>query len=809
MMEKTQNRGEFARLVRGKLVSRGIPLEHATLDDWHAATVLALHEVLEARRSAFLLEQKERRAKRVAYLCMEFLLGRLLPAHLEAVGVCEELGEELARYGYTLEALYKLEVDMGLGNGGLGRLAACFFDSLSALSYPAIGFSLCYEEGLFRQKILDGAQIELADDWIVKGGIHLIPRPEKSVTVRFGGQIEERYHDGRLDIIHTEYDEVRAVPYDILIPGNDGRTVNTLRLFRARDVGHHPDAAESQAGYMKAMCAKSEAEELTRLLYPPDNHEEGKLLRLCQQYFLVSAALSNLISEHFEGGESLATLPDRLAIHLNDTHPALAIPELLRLLLDVHSYSWEDAWSVVQAIFSYTNHTVMPEALECWRVDLFRMKLPRIFSIVSEINRRYTEALFSTYVGDFERISRMAIVAYGQLRMANLSVVGSHTVNGVSRLHSEILKKSVFSDFYAYTKEKFTGVTNGIAHRRWLLLANKGLSALLDEVIGDAYRTDPERLFDLLSYRGDTALLHRLMAIKRENKEGFSRFLSGRGARALDPDAVFDVQIKRLHEYKRQLLNVLRILSLWQELRENPNLAVRPTVFLFGAKAAAGYYMAKELIRLIVALSEELSRDPAVRDMIRVEFCEEYNVTMAEALIPAADISEQISLAGKEASGTGCMKLMMNGALTVGTMDGANVEIAEAVGEENIYIFGLGEGEVLDLWQRGYDARAYYRASAALHAAVDRLYFPIAGRDFSHVADYLISPASGVADPYMCLADFESYRAASARAFADYASPELFAEKSLVNIACSGYFSSDRSIREYAERIWHIKRIKA
>ncbi len=808
-MKNRLSEGEFTRLVRAKLATRGISPDTASLDDWYAATVFALREILEERRTAFSEEIRKKRKKRVAYLCMEFLVGRTLPSHLASLGVRGELAEELVRYGHTIGALLALEKDPGLGNGGLGRLAACFFDSLSALSYPAIGYSLCYEEGLFRQKIIDGAQIELPDDWIVRGGIHLIPRPERSVAVRFGGRVEEHFHDGRLDIIHTEYDEVRAVPYDLLIPGNDGKTVNTLRLFRARDVAHRPDGSESQAGYVKAMCAKSEAEELTRLLYPPDNHEEGKLLRLCQQYFLVAAAIGNLIAEHFEAGESLSTLPDRLAIHLNDTHPALAIPELMRVLLDVHSYTWEGAWDTVQRLFSYTNHTVMPEALECWRIDLFRMKLPRIFSIVSEINRRYTEALFRAYVGDFERISRMAVTAYGQVRMANLSVVASHSVNGVSRLHSDILKRSVFSDFYAYTPEKFTGITNGIAHRRWLLLANKRLASLLDEVIGKGYREDIRELEGLLSYRGDTALLDRLMAVKRENKERFSRFLSARGVRPLDPDAVFDVQIKRMHEYKRQLLNVLRILSLWQTVREGRGAALRPTVFLFGAKAASGYYMAKEVLRLIVALSEELSRDPAARDIIRLEFCEEYNVTMAEHLIPASDISEQISLAGKEASGTGCMKLMMSGALTVGTMDGANVEIAEAVGEENIYIFGLREGEVLDLWQRGYDARAYYRASDVLRAAVDRLYFPIAGRDFSHIADYLIAPASGVADPYMCLADFESYRAASARALSDYADARLFAEKSLVNIAKSGYFSSDRSIREYAERIWHIGSLKA
>ena len=798
----------FAGAMRAKLQMRGVAApEEATAGQWYAATALAARELLDLGQRDFAVRTEAVRGKRVAYLCMEFLLGRLLVSTLEALGVREEAEEELSRFGFSLSDLYELERDPGLGNGGLGRLAACFLDSLSELSYPAIGYSLCYEAGLFRQRIVDGEQVELPDDWIPEGGAWLIPRPEKSVTVRFGGLVEEEFRDGCLHITHTEYDEVRAVPYDVLIPGANGDAVNVLRLWRARDAGHRPDGSESQAGYVKALRAHSAAEELTRQLYPPDHHEEGKLLRLCQQYFLVSASLQNIIAEHFAAGESLSTLPERMAIHLNDTHPALAVPELMRILMDQYSHSWDAAFGMVTALFSYTNHTVMPEALECWRVDLFRVKLPRIFSIVEEINRRMTAALFDVYPGDWDRISRMAVIAYGQVRMANLSVIASHTVNGVSRLHSEILKTSVFSDFYQYSPGKFTNVTNGITHRRWLLQANRPLSALLDESIGDGYRADPSRLRELLAYREDEALLERLLAVKRENKERFSRFLSARGARPIDPDAVFDVQIKRLHEYKRQLLNVLKIMSLWQELRDAPSDGRRPIVFLFGAKAAPGYYMAKELIRLIVALGEELARDPCVRDLLRVEFCEDYNVSMAEVLVPAADISEQISLAGKEASGTGCMKLMMNGAPTLGTRDGANVEIAEAVGEENVYMFGLGNREVEELWSAGYDARLYYRTSPRLRVAVDRLYSSIGGKDFSHIGDYLIAGLSAVADPYMCLADFESYRVAFDRAVLDYEDPIGRARRSLANIAGAGYFSSDRSIRQYAEEIWHLGRI--
>ncbi len=798
---------DFGKLLRAKLAVRGIvSLEEASAREWYQATVLSLREILEERYRAFRASTVAEGKKQVAYLCMEFLIGRSLVSYLDALSLREELSEELSRFGYTVEDIAANERDPGLGNGGLGRLAACFLDSLSAQGYSAIGYSLCYEAGLFRQKLVDGAQVELPDDWIPEGGAFLVPRPEESVTVRFGGIIEESWENGGLHIVHKEYDLVRAVPYDIFVAGNGGNTVNVLRLFRARDVAPKPDGSESQAGYVKALLSHSAAEALTKNLYPPDETEEGKLLRLCQQYFLVSASVQNIIAGHFAEGEGLESLPLRVAVHINDTHPALAIPEWMRILMDVYSYSWEDAFRMVRAMVTYTNHTVLPEALETWRLDLFRVRLPRIYSIVEEMNRRFTAELWEAHKGDWDRISRMAIIAYGQVRMANLSVVGSSVVNGVSKLHTAILKRTVFADFYQEYPERFTGVTNGISHRRWLLMSNRRLCGLLDEVIGKEYRKEPEALAALYERRGDTALLDRLLTIKRKNKEDFSDFLKARGIRPLDTSAVFDVQIKRMHEYKRQLLNLLKILSLWQEMREEPHSERRPILFLFGAKAAPGYYMAKELIRLIVATGRELAKDPCVRDVLRLEFCEEYNVTMAESLIPAADFSEQISLAGKEASGTGCMKLMMNGALTVGTHDGANVEICEAVGEENIYMFGLKDNEVEALWRQGYDARSYYRASTRLRAAVDRLYYPMDGQDFSHIADYLIAGASAISDPYMCLADFESYRTVYDTALVEYEKKHVFAEKSLINIARSGRFSADRSIREYAERIWHLGR---
>ncbi len=799
-MSELTTKKSLREAVIAKLAASGIASpESAMRKDWYRALVDALRETLREGERAFSEKRSREGRKRVAYLCMEFLLGRSLKKNLETLGLLSEAEELLSSYGHTFREIYDLESDPGLGNGGLGRLAACFLDSLSALTYPAIGYSLLYETGLFRQKIVEGAQVELPDEWIPTGGAWLIPRPDLAVGVRFGGRIEESFENGRLHITHTEYDEVRAIPYDILIPGDGGHAVNVLRLFRARDSVPPPDGSESQSEYLRVMRERSAAEELTRQLYPPDNHEEGKLLRLSQQYFLVSAALQNLIAEHFSEGCTLAELPDRLALHLNDTHPAVAVPELMRLLLDVYSYSWEDAWQTVQRTVSYTNHTVLPEALECWRAEYFRVKLPRLYAILLEIDRRHTEELWLRYPGDWDRISRMSIIAYGQVRMANLSVVAAHTVNGVSRLHGEILRETVFADFYRAAPDKFTSVTNGVAHRRWLIGANPALAALLDEVIGRDYRECPDRLASLLAYREDDTILDRLTAIKRENKCRFSAFLAERSVRPLDCESVFDVQIKRLHEYKRQLLNVLKILSLMND----PRSLTRPVTFIFGAKAAPGYYMAKEILRLVVALGEELEASP-LRDVLRVVFLEDYNVSSAEVLIPASELSEQISLAGKEASGTGCMKLMMNGALTLGTRDGANVEILEAVGDGNMYVFGLDSREVEGLWRMGYEARAYYRASSRLAAAVDRLYHKIGGRDFSHIGEYLIGGTHGVPDPYMCLADFESYRIAFDRALSDFCDERKTAERSLINIARSGRFSADNSIREYAGRIWHI-----
>jgi len=795
---------ELKERIEAKLITRGITdPESATEEQLYQATVYALKDIMLEYRDDFKKRTKAVSGKKICYLCMEFLVGRALKNDAINLGIYDELCEILKDYGSSFEKIYACEVDPGLGNGGLGRLAACFMDSLSAGDYAANGYSLLYENGLFKQKIIDGEQVELSDEWLTSGGVWLVPRTDKILSVRFGGRIEEKWENGELRITNYDYDEVKAVPYDLLIPGTTTNAVNTIRLWRARRAFSAPTSYTSQSDYIRGRNDTGYAESITKQLYPPDNYDEGKLLRLTQQYFLVSASLQSIFNDYLAEHGSLAGFADNVSIHINDTHPALCIPELMRILMDTYSYSWEDAWAIVVKVVSYTNHTVLPEALECWRVDLFSMKLPRIYTIVSEINRRFTADLWNLYPGDWDRISRMSIVAYNQVRMANLSIVGSHTVNGVSKLHSDILKKTIFHDFYKMTPWKFTNVTNGVAHRRWLNNANPALASLLDELIGPDFREDGRALIGLEKYKDDKSVLQRISEIKHHNKETFAYHAYAKTGKRIDTSSIFDVQIKRMHEYKRQLLNVLKIMSLYNEILDNPNADIPPQTFIFGCKAAPGYVMAKKIIKLIWFLAEELEKNPHTKDRLKIVFMEEYNVSLAEILIPSADISEQISLAGKEASGTGCMKLMMNGAITMGTLDGANVEIHEACGKDNIYIFGLNTSEVDELWKSGYVARDYYMRSEKLRRVIDRFYSPIGGQDFSHIADYLTNSGYGIADPFMCLADFDSYTGVYKNAMADYGNQEKWSRMSLMNTATSGIFASDNSIEKYAREIWH------
>lgn len=778
--------------------------EEATKEQIYKATVLSVRDILAQKSKAFGSEVKKKQLKRVYYLCMEFLVGRSLKNDLCNLGLADDYRAALKTLGFSLDDIYEQEADPGLGNGGLGRLAACFMDSLSSMDYPARGFSICYEYGLFKQRIVDGEQLELPDIWLPSGETWLVPRQDKTVHVRFGGRVEEVWNKNHLEIHHVDYDEVEAVPYDMFISGADSRAVSVLRLWRARDSRNFDMEAFSQGQYVKAVEENTLAEAISKVLYPADNHTEGKLLRLSQQYFLVCASLQNIINNHLEVYHTLDNLPDKVAIHINDTHPALTIPELMRVLMDNFNYSWEKAWDITVRTVSYTNHTVLPEALECWSEDLFKVKLPRIYSIICEINRRFCADVWNLAPGNWDKAERMAIMSHGQIRMANLSVVGSHMTNGVSKLHSDILKNNVFRDFFFMYPDRFTNVTNGIAHRRWLCNSNPLLCDLIEELIGTGYRKAPEELENLMKYTDDKTVLTRLDEIKSANKRDFSDYMRRTANVVIDPDSVFDVQVKRLHEYKRQLMNALHIISLYIRLKEDPSFDMRPRTFIFGAKAAPGYYLAKDIIRLICYVAAQIDKDPAVNKKLRVVFLENYNVTLAEHLMPASEVSEQISLAGKEASGTGNMKFMINGALTIGTLDGANVEIAERVGNDNIFIFGHTAEEVDELWKKGYASSYYYNRSDILKRTVDSLQNGFNGRSFSDIANYLLY-SNRVSDPFMCLADFDFYADAHRKMREAYEDRERWNRMALVNIAKAGYFSSDRSIKEYADNIWHIK----
>ncbi len=781
--------------------------ETASDEQMYKATVMTVRDLLMKKNASFEKKIIKAGAKKVYYMCMEFLIGPSLKSNLCNLGIYDSFKEALSGMGFSLKSLIKSEVDPGLGNGGLGRLAACYMSSLSSQDYPAVGHCLCYEYGFFRQKIVECEQAELPEIWLPSGEAWLVPRTDCAVTVKFGGSIKEEWREGGMYIKYDGAEEVEAVPYDMLISGSGGEAVNTLRLWRARDFKSFDMKAFSQGRYLKALEERTNAELISKVLYPSDDHDAGKLLRLTQQYFLVSAALQSIMHDHLEQHGTADNLPEYAAIHINDTHPAMCVAELMRILLDECNYSWDKAWDITKATVSYTNHTVMPEALETWRQDLFSIRLPRIYSIICEINRRFCERLWNEYTHDVDKINRMSVIGGGVVRMANLSVIGSHTVNGVSALHSDILKKTVFSDFYGYEPEKFTNVTNGIDHRRWLLYSNPGLVSLLDECIGTGYKKHPEKLSEFSKFRDDASVLERLGQIKRENKERLVKYAASEKGAALNPDMLFDVHIKRMHEYKRQLLNVLRIISIYNALLEDPGLDITPQCFIFSAKAAPGYYHAKQLIKLINRLGADIAKRPELKDKLSVAFLENYCVSLAEKLIPAAEISEQISLAGKEASGTGNMKLMMNGAVTIGTLDGANIEMREQLHNESFYVFGLETHEVDALWASGYSSASYYNGSETLQGIIKTLNKGFDGVSFADFSQYLIY-GGGVPDPYMCIADFASYNDVHNKMVRDYSDKKLWAQMSLDNIAASGFFSSDRSVREYADNIWGIKPLK-
>ena len=787
----------------------GISLKEASANQFYKCVCIAVRDILTERRHEFKQQMRKQQSKQVYYMSMEFLLGRSLKNHLFNTDLTKPVTEIAKEYGWDMEDdIYAQEPDAGLGNGGLGRLAAAYMESLTNLGYAASGFSIKYDYGIFKQKIADGWQLELPDEWLDDGAVWLAPRKEDTFQVRFGGRINQRWENGRLYIDYIDSDIVEATPYDMNISGYNVDAVNKLRLWTAKAPVDFDMQLFAQGEYVKSLENKALAESITKVLYPADHHTEGKMLRLKQQYFFVSASIQSIFKTHLRDYGTLDSLPDKVAIHINDTHPTLCIPELMRLLLDEYGYSWDKAWDIVTRTISYTNHTVMAEALEKWPENLFKQLLPRIYQIIGEINQRFCNKLWEFYPNDWNKVAYNAILSHNQIKMANLCLAASHTVNGVSELHSEILKNDVFNDYYKMNPGVFTNVTNGITYRRWLCQANPRLSSFIAELIGDSFLKDADELKKLEQFKGKRDVLDKWLEIKRANKVDFSNFVKETTGVSIDPDSIFDVQVKRLHEYKRQLLNALHILDLYYTIKRNPSIQMNPRTFIFGAKAASSYYMAKQIIRLIYSLGTLINNDPEVNDKIKVIFLENYRVTLAEKIMPASDVSEQISIAGKEASGTGNMKFMINGAVTIGTMDGANIEIHERVGDENIFIFGLLASEIEELCRNGYEPTRYYNNNARIKAVIDGLRHGIAGVNFGEIADSLTVGGGGNADHYKVLADFQSYCDAHDRLDKAYGDKERWARMSLMNTANAGFFSSDRSVKEYATRIWNLKPVK-
>ena len=800
---------EVLKLIEDKL-SRyfAVSAAKATKEQMYKALALVTRDVMLRKKQEFNKRVNKKKAKRVYYLCMEFLVGRILKNGLYNLGLENAIRQALQSHKFNLDELYEMEKDPGLGNGGLGRLAACFMDSLAAQDYPAMGFSIRYDYGLFKQRIVENQQVELPDNWLDTGEVYLMPRSDKSFLVHLGGWVDQMFENGKIKFYHNDATTIEASAHDLMIPGYESDGVSTLRLWRATAAGDFNMKSFSQGDYMAAMHAKTNAEIISKVLYPSDDHDSGKQLRLSQQYFLVSASLQNIISDHLRNNANLDNFSSLAAIHINDTHPALAIPELMRILMDEYDYGWDAAWKTATECMAYTNHTVLVEALETWSEGLVSSLLPRIHMILKEIDRRFTIDADKKTGGDWGSIEHMRVLGHGQVRMANLCVIGSHSVNGVAALHSEIIKETIFSDFYRLSPEKFKNVTNGIAYRRWLCQSNPELTEFLKELIGDKFMRDAAELTALHKFADDKSVQNKLAAIKANNKKSFAAYMKSTMDIAINPESRFDTQVKRLHEYKRQLLNCLHIIHQYLILKDEPNKPVTPQTFIFGAKAAGGYYHAKRVIQLINCLRAEILKTPSIAKKLNVVFVENYNVSKAERIFPASEVSQQISLAGKEASGTGNMKFMINGALTLGTMDGANVEIAEAVGKDNIFTFGMSSDEVVALWKRGYHAGTYFSQNESIARIIDALKDGFAGESFMDIANYLVLGSATIADPYMCLADFDDYLRAADELDKAYQDKSKWNKMALANIAEAGRFSSDRSIRDYANGIWNLKQVK-
>lgn len=808
---KKKKDAKFAEELENYLENRyHTDFEHAQAEDlYKAVSAIVNQRLLEKRwdfnKKARNAEKQSDDKKKIYYISMEFLMGQSLKNNLYNLGLTETVEDILSKKKMPLEKLFDQEPDAGLGNGGLGRLSACYLDALASSGYDATGFCICYEYGLFKQKLVDGWQAEMPDNWLPGGHVWLNAHEDETYKVHFYGNYREYWTDEGLKCETTDEDIVDAVPYDMYVSGADSDAVAKLRLWKAEALEGFDMDSFNNGDFTRAAQRNNMAELISKVLYPADNIEEGKELRLKQQYFMVSASCQNIVRDHVRRYGTLDNFHRKNAIHINDTHPALCVPELMRIFLDEYGCDWDYAWYRVKNSLSYTNHTVLAEALEKWNQQLVRSMMPRIYALIQEIDRRFRGDMEVLFPGDEGKINYMAPLGDGQVRMANLSIVGSHSINGVSGLHSEILKDELFHDFYLAYPKMFHNVTNGIAYRRWLCQSNPKLAELIDDCIGADYRHRPEKLADFVRFRDDESVIARLDSIKRENKVRLSNRIKAAGEMAPDPDSVFIVQAKRLHEYKRQLLNALRIIARFNQLKENPDMDMIPETYLFAAKTAPNYYIAKTVIQLIWCIGKEIERDPKISKKLRVLFLENYSVSMAETLMPATDISEQISLAGKEASGTGNMKMMINGAVTIGTMDGANVEMYEAVGKDNIYIFGQNAEEVAKHLEEGYDSRRFAEGSRQLKGVLDSLKAGFNGKSFSGTYDYLMNPTYSIADPYMCLYDYEDYCRASREILEAYKDRKKWGHMSITNIAGASRFAADRAVKEYADDIWETQ----
>ena len=792
----------------------GCDITDATKTQIYNALAQTVRDEVMKRRTAYRGERKRQQCKKLYYLSAEFLVGRALHNNMVALVNEENYAVALRELGLDPSSIFEEEPEPGLGNGGLGRLAACFLDSLSALHLPAMGCTIRYEYGLFRQKIVDGYQVELPDNWLENGSMWEVCRQNESQEVHFGGHIEQVQENGKTKYRHVNYSTVQAVPYDIPTLGYDSNMVNMLRCWSARATKKLDMQSFNRGEYTRAIEEKELAEVISKVLYPEDNHYEGKELRLKQQYFMSSASVQYAVQDFVRVyGKDFDIFPDKVALHVNDTHPGMAIPELMRILMDDYDLSWDKAEYITKKTFGYTNHTVMAEALEKWPEDMVSRLLPRIYMILQEINRRECAALWEVFPGQWERIGRMAVIGYGTVNMANLCIWMGHSVNGVSKIHTDILKKDVFHDFYLVDPDKFTSITNGITHRRWLMMANYRLSSLIDEAIGPKWRKEYERLQEIEPFKEDAAFRQKFFEAKKHNKDRLSRRLQSWQSVTLRDDDMFDVQAKRLHEYKRQLLNALGILMLYNRIKDNPNIEVQPRTYIFGAKAAPGYYRAKLIIRLINEIAKLVNNDPVASKYMKVVFVENYCVSLAEDLMPAADLSEQLSTAGKEASGTGNMKFMMNGAVTLGTLDGANIEILNAVGKDNIYIFGMTAEQVEASYREPSRASAIFETNAEIRRVMTQLIDgtlcpeqPGLFRDIYH--SLLFGDNGNMADSYFVLSDLSGYIKARIQVFEDYANRDEWVKKAITNVARSWVFASDRTIKEYNDKIWHLKEVR-